>query len=551
MDILNWLYLAKNKLVKTTVQDPEKDLVILGGNASFAKRGDKYQSYGMTVEDFAAAVGGLRGESYILVKGDNPDPAVNGAELKAAYDIALASTPYGNFRGVGNEFSVIIGPGTYDMRAYNATYGWELTGDYINMISLTGEPDVVISTFCVIGGSGTYKGLNTEDAPLMGLGATGQILMGNLAINSINANFENCLAGSYSFGAGIGITGSFKNCKAGSYSFGTTLPVVPGGYIAPPQSPGILNGGFPLGLAATFENCTAGSNSFGSSNALSAFLQISNSTFKNCTSGSNSFGYSLNSIYIYNSTFTDCVALNGGSSFGSSLNANSSSNVYISDSNVFTNCKTLGFGTTPGQSFGYTVGNPGTGYINIYATYTNCSAGDQSFGYTLGSAYLGGKFINCEAGDQSFGFNPFSLANTSTGGTFTNCIAGSQCFGAMASGIFTNCRSGNPDVASTGGAAFGYGIDAASVDAAGTFISCISEGRSAFGSAAFGILNITGSFYSCVSGSDSFGNMDAPGTSGLSGKALYCHKTAGSFYTSPGGAKAILCINSALTVQTI
>ena len=56
MDILNWVYLLKNKLVKTTVQDPEKDLLILGNNVSYVKRGDKYQSYGMTVQDFAEYV---------------------------------------------------------------------------------------------------------------------------------------------------------------------------------------------------------------------------------------------------------------------------------------------------------------------------------------------------------------------------------------------------------------------------------------------------------------------------------------------------------------
>lgn len=56
MDILNWVYLLKNKLVKTTVQNPEKDLMILGNNVTYAKRGDKYQSYGMTVKDFAEYV---------------------------------------------------------------------------------------------------------------------------------------------------------------------------------------------------------------------------------------------------------------------------------------------------------------------------------------------------------------------------------------------------------------------------------------------------------------------------------------------------------------
>jgi len=61
MDILNWVYLLKNKLVKTTVQDPAQDLLVIGNNVTFAKRGDKYQSYGMTVEDFAAYVASTAG----------------------------------------------------------------------------------------------------------------------------------------------------------------------------------------------------------------------------------------------------------------------------------------------------------------------------------------------------------------------------------------------------------------------------------------------------------------------------------------------------------
>lgn len=69
MDILNWVYLLKNKLVKTTVQDPTQDLVILGNNVSYVKRGDKYQSYGMTVEDFAAYVASTTGTQMNYVTG--------------------------------------------------------------------------------------------------------------------------------------------------------------------------------------------------------------------------------------------------------------------------------------------------------------------------------------------------------------------------------------------------------------------------------------------------------------------------------------------------
>ena len=56
MDIINWVYLLKSKLIKRTVQNPEQDLLVIGNKVSYAKRGDKYQSYGMTVQDFATYV---------------------------------------------------------------------------------------------------------------------------------------------------------------------------------------------------------------------------------------------------------------------------------------------------------------------------------------------------------------------------------------------------------------------------------------------------------------------------------------------------------------
>jgi len=553
MDILNWVYLLKNKLVKKEVQDPKQDLVILGNNVSYVKRGDKYQSYGMTVEDFAKAVGGLQGESYIFVKGASDDPTVNAAELKAAYDIALASTPYGNPRGTGNEFSVIIGPGTYDMRAYNGTYGWELTGDYINMISLTGEPDVVISTFSVGGNYGTYKGLNAQSAPSVGLGNYGQILLGSDTNYNVTAYFENCLASDYSFGAAINISGSFKNCEAGFLSFGCAMDTnfLPPNVIDPPQNPNILSGTFDLTIKGDFENCIANGFSFGSvliNNNIG--VAIVSSTFKNCTAGSNSFGSANTNCTIFDSIFTDCSTINGNKSFGTSSNLTGTSTVTINSRTSFTNCKTRGFGFTPGQSFGYIEGPAGTGTFSLQGTFINCLSGNQSFGSTVGSGSLTGIFTNCEAGDESFGFNPFTLASTNTTGIFTNCRAGQRCFGALASGIFTNCTSGKPG--GLGGVAFGVSSSGASQDATGTFVSCISTGRNAFGSVFLGTPNASGSFYNCVSAGDSFGNMDASSTSNLTGKALYCHKTNGSFYTTPGGTpRAVLCINSALTVQTI
>jgi len=56
MDILNWLHIKRQALIRTTLDSPQ-DLLVLGADVSFQKRGDKYQSYAMPSTDFALAIG--------------------------------------------------------------------------------------------------------------------------------------------------------------------------------------------------------------------------------------------------------------------------------------------------------------------------------------------------------------------------------------------------------------------------------------------------------------------------------------------------------------
>jgi hypothetical protein len=56
MNIINWLFLKKQQLIKTKVNDPATDLILLGGQVPFTTRDDGYQDYAMTVQDFAAEV---------------------------------------------------------------------------------------------------------------------------------------------------------------------------------------------------------------------------------------------------------------------------------------------------------------------------------------------------------------------------------------------------------------------------------------------------------------------------------------------------------------
>lgn len=56
MDILNWLHIKKQQLIRTNLDSPQ-DLVVLGADVSFQKRGDKYQSYAIPANDFGLAIG--------------------------------------------------------------------------------------------------------------------------------------------------------------------------------------------------------------------------------------------------------------------------------------------------------------------------------------------------------------------------------------------------------------------------------------------------------------------------------------------------------------
>jgi hypothetical protein len=47
MDILNWLYIRKQQLIKTEANNASTDLLVLGAEVPFTTRDDGYQSYAM------------------------------------------------------------------------------------------------------------------------------------------------------------------------------------------------------------------------------------------------------------------------------------------------------------------------------------------------------------------------------------------------------------------------------------------------------------------------------------------------------------------------
>jgi len=66
MDILNWLYLRKEQLIRKTANNASTDLIALGAEVPFTQRGDGYQTYAMTIQDLSVA-GDVANTDYYTV----------------------------------------------------------------------------------------------------------------------------------------------------------------------------------------------------------------------------------------------------------------------------------------------------------------------------------------------------------------------------------------------------------------------------------------------------------------------------------------------------
>lgn len=108
MDILNWLYLAKNKFVRTTPSS-DKDLMVFGAKVGTTKRGDLYQNYAMSIEDLSAAIAPAPAYKVYTAQltqdgGHNPQTLTSGAVTEGVtynlnYDKPIQPWDFSNVGG--------------------------------------------------------------------------------------------------------------------------------------------------------------------------------------------------------------------------------------------------------------------------------------------------------------------------------------------------------------------------------------------------------------------------------------------------------------------
>jgi len=240
----------------------------------------------------------LSGSNYIFVEA-NGTPTQNGLSLSASYSQAKSYSP-----SATNRIAVLAGPGKYTFSS-----DFNLNTQYIDVVSLTGECDVLVT------GSGTVL-INNDNIFVRGIDV--DIKNFTLTASFPSVTLKNCKGGDYSFGGntpppvggpaspGYTIASTFIDCVGGDYSF-AGLGSAYGSFN------GCIGGNFSFGsyCDGTFINCTAGDYSF----AYDA--DIEGGTFQNCTAGAYSFA-AIGNI-MSGATLNNCIG--GLDSFAQGINS--------------------------------------------------------------------------------------------------------------------------------------------------------------------------------------------------------------------------------------
>lgn len=248
----------------------------------------------------------------------NGTPSQNANSLREAYNEAKTITPNNQPLSDLNRFTIVIGPGLYDME----TSKFVVDTPYIDIISLTGEPDAYVYVNGwnrnTAGGWGTLPGDtftcvwdSDNDVSSIWVTANNVKITGinsrNCAIKQVGTlpltTFKNCVGGRYSFiSAGYQEEAStYINCIANGWSFGGIGSTASGTYencksvktTSPIDTVYVKTYGmdycFGKNSSGIFNNCTSGIISFGFggtiSGTLSSCVASGSNSFNNITSG--------------------------------------------------------------------------------------------------------------------------------------------------------------------------------------------------------------------------------------------------------------------------
>lgn len=142
MDILNWLYIRKEQLIRKTANNSKTDLVAIGADVTFAKRDDRYKTYAMTIKDMSVA-GGVANTAYYTVD-LNTTSTVNVTTQKGVIEITMDASIADPLPAFGSAVPLVIN--NVDMDFSNADNVYIQISPYYNPVPEDTFIPYVIST---------------------------------------------------------------------------------------------------------------------------------------------------------------------------------------------------------------------------------------------------------------------------------------------------------------------------------------------------------------------------------------------------------------------
>ena len=331
----------------------------------------------------------LGGRPTVLITDTSGNP-------QAGLTIDTSAVPM--LQGSTTTSTLIIGPGEYDIATPL------VIDNYVSVVSLTGQKDVIISG----GDVQVTAGANIENEIICGLylkdskfivdsgldlitfkniKALAENSFDNISVpgGSLSGTFIDCEGGRYSFASSLGAnaSGAFIGCKGDAYSFGSSSAITSGRFIDCDNSVGNGFGQDSQQAGGYFKNCTGG-NSFGGSS------DNVNAVFDSCNSGQNSFAWRST---INSGTFRNCHTASSstdgsgnGSSFGAIPIIGAGGAAPDHSLAFYYNCTALG-----SRNFGSGSTPPAP------STYIGCVSRGYAFGASnaAGTGDVYGKLFNC------------------------------------------------------------------------------------------------------------------------------------------------------------
>ena len=211
MDILNWLYLRKEQLIRTTANNPETDLVAIGADVTFAKRDDKYKTYAMPIKDLVAT-GDVANTAYYTVDLGVTN-VVNVTTQKGVIEITMDNTIADPLPAFGSIVPLVIN--NVDMDFSNADNVYIQTSPYYNpAIGDTFIPYVISTGVLPIGASFAIFNANpTLAGALLTFTASG----GTTILAEAGNNYNN--VASIGSSTGFGATFNVSRTVTGAIGF--------------------------------------------------------------------------------------------------------------------------------------------------------------------------------------------------------------------------------------------------------------------------------------------------------------------------------------------